>query len=238
MVTFEISGGVDPLLTAHLERDDSIMAESNAMVAMDTTLSLVGKARGGMMESLSRKFLNDESFFQQRIRAEDGPGDVTLAPNIPGDVRILDVGYAQYCLSDGCWLASTAAVNLHTKTQSIGRALFGNSGGLFILTTEGRGQVAVSGFGSMKEIEVKPGHPVIVDNGHVVAWDTSLAYELSLSTGKSGLLGKAVNSQLTGEGIVIRFSGRGKVLICSRNRRCFLDWIYAEMPIENDGKKK
>ena len=232
MVRFEVSGSIDPLLTADLEEEDVILAESNAMVAMDMTLSLEGKARGGVMQSFARKYLNDETFFLQKIRAQEGPGRVLLAPNIPGDIRLLDVGDAQYFLSDGSYLASTAAVSIRTKTQSIGRALLGGSGGLFIMQTEGRGRIAVSGFGSMAEIEVRPGHPVIVDNGHVVAWDSSLAYELSLSTGQTGFFGKVVNSQTTGEGVVIRFSGRGKVLVCSRNRSSFLDWVYSKFPAE------
>ena len=35
MVRFDISGGIDPLLNATLEKGDAILAESNAMVAMD-----------------------------------------------------------------------------------------------------------------------------------------------------------------------------------------------------------
>lgn len=232
MVRFEITGSVDPLLRAELEPEDLILAESNAMVAMDAALTLEGRARDGVMQSLARKCLNDETFFLQKIRAGSRGGSVLLAPNIPGDIRILDVGEAQYMLSDGSYLASTAAVSVKTKTQSIGRALLGGSGGLFIMETEGRGRVAVSGFGSMAEVEVRPGRPVIVDNGHVVAWDASLAYELSLGTGASGFLGKVVNSQTTGEGVVIRFTGQGRVLVCSRNRRSFLDWVYAAFPAE------
>ncbi|HRY15740.1 MAG TPA: TIGR00266 family protein, partial [Candidatus Competibacteraceae bacterium] len=29
----------------------------------------------------------------------------------------------------------------------------------------------------------------------------------------------------SGEGVVLRFSGRGKVVICSRNRNAFSAWI-------------
>ncbi|EJX02504.1 protein containing DUF124, partial [gut metagenome] len=66
MVRFDITGGVDPLLCATLEKGDSVLAESNAMVAMDATLSLKGRAKGGLMGSIARKFLNDESFFSNR----------------------------------------------------------------------------------------------------------------------------------------------------------------------------
>ena len=225
MVRFDITGGVDPLLCVSLDEGDKVLAESNAMVAMDATLSLKGRVKGGIMGSLARKFLNDETFFQQNIEADKGPGEVLLAPNIPGDVRLLDVGERQYILTDGSFLAATPDVSLTTKSQGLGRAILGDSGGFFVMGTEGEGKIAVSGFGSLREIEVTPEKPVFVDNGHVVAWDTSLEYELSLNTGRTGLLGKLVNSQTTGEGIVLRFRGSGRVLVCSRNKGGFIDWI-------------
>ncbi len=232
MAAFEITGGVDPLLTVKLEKGEAILAESNAMVAMDSVLSLKGKTRGGIMASLARKFMNDESFFQQRIEADDEPGTVLLAPNLPGDVCILDVGPVQYLLSDGSFLACTEGVSLATKSQGLGRALLGNSGGFFVMGTEGSGRIAVSGFGSIREIEVTPDRPVTVDNGHLVAWDKNLSYDLSLNTGKHSILGKLVNSQTTGEGIVLKFRGSGKILVCSRNKDGFLDWIMGNIRMQ------
>ena len=170
MAAFEITGGIDPLLAVTLEKGEAILAESNAMVAMDTALSLKGKTRGGLMGSIARKFMNDETFFQQRIEADDQAGTVLLAPNLPGDVRILDVGPAQYLLSDGAFLACTEGVELSTKSQGIGRALLGDSGGFFVMGTEGSGRIAVSGFGSIRELDVTPERPITVDNGHLVAF--------------------------------------------------------------------
>ena len=230
MAAFEITGGIDPLLAVTLEKGEAILAESNAMVAMDTALSLKGKTRGGLMGSIARKFMNDETFFQQRIEADDQAGTVLLAPNLPGDVRILDVGPAQYLLSDGAFLACTEGVELSTKSQGIGRALLGDSGGFFVMGTEGSGRIAVSGFGSIRELDVTPERPITVDNGHLVAWNARLSYDLSINTGKSGFLGKLVNSQTTGEGVVLKFRGTGKVLVCSRNKGGFLDWILGNMP--------
>mgnify|MGYP001146984595 CR=1 FL=1 len=185
MAAFEITGGIDPLLAVTLEKGEAILAESNAMVAMDTALSLKGKTRGGLMGSIARKFMNDETFFQQRIEADDQAGTVLLAPNLPGDVRILDVGPAQYLLSDGAFLACTEGVELSTKSQGIGRALLGDSGGFFVMGTEGSGRIAVSGFGSIRELDVTPERPITVDNGHLVAWNARLSYDLSINTASS-----------------------------------------------------
>lgn len=155
-----------------------------------------------------------------------------LAPNLPGDVRILDIGASQYLLTDGAFLASTEDVALETRSQGIGRALLGNSGGLFIMGTKGQGQLAVSGFGSIRELEVTPDRPITIDNGHLVAWESTLDYELSLNTARSGFFGKLVHSQTTGEGIVLKFRGHGRVIVCSRNKGGFLDWILGNMPTQ------
>ena len=140
MAQFDISGSVDPLLSVTLNKGESLFAESNAMVAMDGTLSLSGRTKGGFFKSLARKFLNDETFFQQKITAEDEGGHVLL----------------------------------------------GNSGGLFVMATEGEGRVAVSGFGSVRRIDIADGQKLIVDNGHLLAWEKSLDYELSINTPARG----------------------------------------------------
>jgi uncharacterized protein (AIM24 family) len=78
----------------------------------------------------------------------------------------------------------------------------------------------------MSQIDVEPGKEIVIDNSHVVAWDSGLRYELSVATKPSGgLLGSLVNSVTSGEGVVLRFSGQGKVLICSRNRDAFVSWL-------------
>lgn len=238
MVHFEVTGGVDPLLTAHMQKGDKVLAEANAMVAMQDGLSLKGRSRGGLFKSLARKILNDETFFQLFIEADEADGDVLLAPKIPGDIMILDIGERQYMLSDGAFLASTDTVSLDVKSQGIGRALLGDSGGFFVMSTSGAGQVAVSGFGSIQELEVKLGHKLLVDNGHLVAWDASLDYELTINSSRSGLLGKLVNSQLTGEGILLKFKGEGKVYVCSRNKGGFIDWIFGERPTDKAAKNE
>lgn len=238
MPRFETDGSIDPILRVTLEPGETICAESNSMVAMDRSLSLKGSTRGGFFKSLARKVLNDENFFQQVVEAGDRPGEILLAPNLPGDVRLLDVGERQYMLSDGAFLASSSGVELETKSQGIGRALLGDSGGFFVMKTQGQGTVAVSGFGSVREIRVTRDRPMTVDNGHVVAWDASLDYELTINSSKSGLMGKLLHSQLSGEGVMLKFKGDGVVLVCSRNKGGFLDWVFSKMPTEKAVKNE
>lgn len=225
MPTFTITGDIDPFLHVSLRKGEKIYCESNAMVMMEATLDLQGRMTGGLGRALMRRLTSGESFFQQHIEAVRGDGDCLLSPMLPGAMQMLEVGPRRYTLNDGAFVAATSEMELKTRTQSLGNALFAQSGGFFVLEAGGQGQLAVSGFGSIFVLDVEPGKDVIIDNAHVVAWDSSLRYEISVTTGNSsGLLGNLVNSVTSGEGIVLRFSGAGKVLICSRNRDAFLAW--------------
>ena len=224
MPVFTVTGDVDPFLHVSLQQGEKVICESNAMVMMEATLDLKGKMTGGIGGAIMRRLANDESFFQQHIEAVRGAGDCLLSPTLPGAMQVIECGPRQYLLNDGAFVAAAAGVALNVRTQNLGNALFAQSGGFFITETSGTGQVVVSGFGSMSTLEVQPGRDVVIDNAHVVAWDSSLRYEISVTTGGGGFLSNLVNSQISGEGVVLRFSGQGKVLVCSRNRDAFLAW--------------
>jgi len=226
MPTFTVTGDVDPFLHVSMRQGEKIYCESNAMVMMESALELKGRMQGGLGAALMRTFANGESFFQQHIEAVKGDGDCLLSPTLPGAMQVVDVGQRQYLISDGAFVAATSGVDLKVRTQNIGNALFGQSGGFFITETTGSGQLVVSGFGSMSQLEVTPGNDIVIDNAHVVCWDSNLRYEISVTTnGSGGFLGNLVNSVTSGEGMVLRFSGAGKVLVCSRNRETFVAWL-------------
>lgn len=225
MPVFTVTGDVDPFLHVAMRRGEMIYCESDAMVMMESTLELKGKMRGGLGAALMRTFANGESFFQQHIEATGGDGDCLLSPVLPGAMQVIDCGPRQYLLSDGAFVAASSSIDLRVRTQSLGNALFAQSGGFFVTETAGSGQVVVSGFGSMSVLDVEPGKDVIIDNSHVVCWDSGLRYEISMTTNRSsGFLGNLVNSQVSGEALVLRFSGQGKVYVCSRNRQAFQRW--------------
>jgi uncharacterized protein (TIGR00266 family) len=222
---FSINGDNDPFLHVALARGESIYCESNAMVMMDATLDLKGKVKGGFGSALMRSFANGESFFQQQIEAVRGGGNCLLASTMPGAMQVLEVGARQYLLADGAFVAATSGVELKVRSQGARNAVFGRTGGEYVTETGGSGQVVVAGFGVLHMVEVTGGKDVVIDNGHVVCWDSALRYEVSITTGgDGGLLSKLVNSQTSGEGAVLRFMGTGKVMVCSRNRGAFQAW--------------
>ena len=234
MPIFTVTGDVDPFLHVSRRKGETIFCESDAMVMMEAPLDLTGSMQGGLVRAAMRRLANGESFFQQRIEAKRGDGDCLLAPNMPGGMQVLDVGARQYRMSDGAYVAATERIEVNARMQSLGNALFGGTGGFFIGETQGDGQVVVGGFGSLFTLDVAPGKDIVIDNGHVVAWDSTLRYEIAASTSQSqGLLRNLTNSVTSGEGVVLRFSGQGQVIVCSRNRQSFLAWLAEKLNVRS-----
>ncbi len=225
MADFTVLGDVDPFLHVSLRQGERIYAESDAMVMMESNLEMQGRANGGLINSLARRLVNDESFFQQEIVATRGAGDCLLSPVLPGSIQILDLREGRYTITDGAFVAAEKTVELRVRMQGLSNALFAQTGGLFVMEASGHGKLAVSGFGAIYAINVERGKDVIIDNAHVVAWDSTLTCGISATGLRAGLLSGLISSATTGEGLVLKFSGQGKVVLSSRNRDSYVQWL-------------
>ncbi|MBF0427327.1 MAG: TIGR00266 family protein [Magnetococcales bacterium] len=231
MAEFTITGEVDPFLHVSLQQGESILAESNAMVMMEETLILDGSlGNQGIFGALVRRMANEESIFQQKITAQNGPGDLLLAAPFPGGMHVFNVGDKQFYLADGAFLACTDGVAIKSVMQNLGHAMFGGTGGFLIQQSTGKGKLAVSAFGSVFLLDVKPGQPLTIDNEHVVAWDTNLTYEITTPNSGRGFLGGMVSAATSGESLVLRFSGQGQILLASRNKKTLISWLTENLP--------
>jgi uncharacterized protein (TIGR00266 family) len=225
MAQLTVTGDIDPLLHISLTKGESIYCESGAMVMMEKNLELKGSARGGFGSAIMRKISNGESFFQQTIEAKQGDGDCLLAANLPGAIQLLEIGNKQYTLGDGAFLAATSNVELKVRTQSLGNAMFGNGSGFFVSETSGSGKIAISGFGSIFKLDVKPGEDIVVDNNHVICWQSTVNASVEVSTKSGGIISNLINSVKSGEGVILRFKGEGEIYISSKNQSSFMGWI-------------
>jgi uncharacterized protein (TIGR00266 family) len=213
-----IHGEAFPLVRYNLDRGEKLKAESDAMVAMSATIDVTGGAEGGILRGLTR-MLSGEKFFFQYLEAKRGPGEVLLAHAWPGGIMDveLDGTYGLVTQKDG-FLAATEGIEVNTTTQSLSRGLFSGEG-FFILKISGRGVVFVSSYGAIHTIQVPAGEQVIVDNGHLVAWPDYMRYTVEKAS--NGW----INSWMSGECLVCRFTGPGVILIQTRNPSGFKGWV-------------
>jgi uncharacterized protein (TIGR00266 family) len=188
-----------------LQAGESVMAETGAMVGMTPNVQMQTQA-GGLGKSLMR-MLGGESFFRNTFTAQGGNGEVLFAPPLCGDLAVLDVGHQQWSITQSCFVASSPTVDIETTGGGF-KGLFSGAG-LFTLKTSGYGQVIVGSFGALEQVMVDGS--MVIDTGHLVAWDANLQY----TVGKSG--GGWIASFLSGEGLVCHFQGRGMLYLQSRN---------------------
>lgn len=207
-----------PVVKCHLNKGEQIKAESDAMIAMSSTMEVSGGTEGGIMKGLGR-MLAGESFFFQYLKASRGDGEVIFGHAYPGSIVAieLDGTYGLRVQKDG-FLASTQGIQVSTKAQNITKGLFSGEG-LFILEVSGKGTVFLSSYGSVHEIELEAGEEYIVDNGHLVAWPQNMQYKIEQASKSLG------HSIMSGECLVCRFRGPGKVLIQTRNPKGFRNWL-------------
>jgi uncharacterized protein (TIGR00266 family) len=196
--------GAFALLEVHLRHGQTVKAQSDAMVAMDATVDVEGKVEGGLLGGLGR-MLSGESFFFQTLRATRGAGVVHLAPAQPGDLLPIQLnGTTAYVLQKDGFLAASEGLEISTTAQNLARGLFSGEG-FFILKARGRGILFAESYGAIHELDVSSGEEILVDNGHLVAWPETMDY--SLEKASRGW----ISSFTSGEGLVCRFRGPGKV---------------------------
>lgn len=212
---YQIVGDSDcPLAEISLDAGQTASVERGAMVYMrnvDLSASTNSKSSGlgGLVRAVARSAVSNESVFITTATGTANGATIGIAPSTPGKISVLHCGAAQYRLNDHAYLASDASVTYNMVRQKAGGAIFGGTGGFFVMETQGEGDVLVSAFGDLIELDVTPEAPITIDNEHVVAWDASLNYRIEVASGTFGFM--------TGEGLVNKFSGTGKVLIQSRN---------------------
>ena len=209
----------------HLEPGEEFTSESGAMyrasanVGIDVTTRSFGK--GGVLGGLKR-VLAKESFFLSTYRVHDAnPGEVALAPVHVGSVRQIDVAPdTPWICTGGSYLGSGPGLRIETEFQGLKGLFTGES--ISFVRVSGSGPLLVSAFGRIVEHDVEG--ELVVDTGHVVAFTEGLDYSIS----KVG--GSWIQSWLAGEGIVLRFSGLGKLLVQSHNPSEFGGLLGPQLP--------
>ena len=202
------------LMTANLGPGESIKVEPGAMVAQSPDLNIeTGRAsKGSLIGGFLKSVVGGESFFINTYTAGPSGGWISMAPSSPGDICTFDLGPGKdMYMQGGAFMACSPNVQYDTKFQGA-KALFSREGAFFLraYSEGGPGQVFYCSYGAIKEIEVTPNTPIVVDNGHLVAFTNGVSYEAQKAgSWKTTIFG--------GEAIVLRLSGSGKVWIQTRN---------------------
>jgi uncharacterized protein (TIGR00266 family) len=209
------------MAVVRLDGHESIRVEAGAMVSMSDGVTLETKAAGGILSSLKRSLLGGESFFMNEYQAPAQGGVITLAPALPGDMVMLDARPGEALLvQSGSFVASSSGVEVDTKFG--GAKTFFASEGLFLLKCSGEGQLLLSSYGAIHDLQLAPGERYTVDTGHLVAFGETLGFSVRAVGGLKSTL-------FSGEGLVVDLTGPGRVLMQTRSSDAFLSWLMPQV---------
>jgi uncharacterized protein (TIGR00266 family) len=200
---------------------ETVRAESGAMMATSDGVEVQAQMQGGLMKSLKRSVLGGESLFVTTFTAPAQGGWVDAAANLPGDLIVRDVSSRPWNLSRGSFLCSESGVEIDTKWGGFGN-LTGGEGG-FLIHASGSGQVVASCYGALDTVTLGAGERLVVDSGHMVAFEDGVEMTTRRVAG-------TMASLKSGEGLVLEFTGPGEVLVQSRNPGALITWLTQVLP--------
>ncbi len=196
---------------------EQMLVESAAMVAKDSAVDMKTQMQGGLLGAAKRKLLGGESIFQNTFTANAPGQQLWLAPGPEGDVEVVEMdGQTPVYLSSGAFLASAPTVQLDTKWH--GAKGFFSGAGLFLLMAQGTGPLFFCAYGGIHPIDVGP-EGYVVDTTHIVGFTGGLNYQVQKVGGLKSLF-------FSGEGLVCRFTGSGRLWISTRNPSGLVSFLH------------
>lgn len=198
-----------------LEPGESITAEASSMSTMDADLDMEARFNGGFFPGLLKKFLGGESLFVNVFTNKtQRPRTVTLVQATPGDMMERQMSGGSFCLQPGAYICSTPGISLGVEWAGI-RSFLAREG-LFKLKVGGTGTVWFGAYGGLMEREIDG--EFIVDSSHLVGYEPGIKLKLQLAGG-------LFSSFFSGEGVVTRLEGKGKIITQSRSLTGLAAWL-------------
>lgn len=220
---YEIIGQTVPAVEVTLSAGESMFTQSGGMVWQTEGIKMTTNARGGLAKSLGRMFTG-ESIFMANYTAEAEGAKIAFGSTVPGCVVPVDISQGEMIVQKGAFLCAQQSVDLKaTFTKKFSAGLFGDEG--FILQRLfGSGMAFIEVDGDKVERILAPGEVLKVDTGNVVAFDTSVSYDIETVKGLGNIF-------LGGEGLFLtKLTGPGRVILQTQNFNDFAGRVISMMP--------
>lgn len=196
---------------------DKIIAEADAMASMSSTVDIKTKWSGGASKAILRRVFGGESMFVN-IFSTESEGEVVLTQPFPGDIECLELKGNTVYLQPGAFLACEPGVKLGMGWAGV-RMLIAREG-LFRLKVSGTGRVWFGAYGGIFSREIEDEY--VVDSGHLVAYEPSIGIRV-------GMAGGLFSSLFSGEGLVTKVTGPGRIYMQSRSFGGLAAWTNSHL---------
>lgn len=209
-MNYEIIGNTVPAVEVTLNAGESMFTQSGGMIWQTQGITMTTNARGGLGRSLGRMFTG-ESIFMANYTSTVNGAKIAFGATCPGTIVPFDISRSELIVQKGAFLCAEQTVDLKaTFTKKFTSGLFGGEG--FILQRlYGSGMAFLEVDGDMVERTLAPGEVIKVDTGNVVAFETSVSYDVETVKGLGNIF-------FGGEGLFLtRLTGPGRVILQTQN---------------------
>ena len=201
----------------HLKAGDELIAEADAMASMSPSLTMKTRWNGGVLKGIARRIFGSESMFVN-VFSTESEGELVLTQPFPGDIECIELKDSTFFLQPGAFIACDPGVKLGLGWAGFRMLLAGE--GLFRLKVSGEGRIWFGAYGGIFAREVDSEY--IVDSGHLVAYEPSIGIRI-------GLAGGIFSSFFSGEGLITRVTGPGRIYMQSRSFSGLAAWVNSHL---------
>ena len=222
-MNYQLIGETVPAVELTLNAGESVFSQSGGMIWQTNGINMSTNARGGLGRSLGRMFTG-ESIFMANFTAQANGAKIAFGATCPGTIVPVDISRGELIVQKGSFLCAEQSVDIKaTFTKKLSAGLFGGEG--FILQRLfGSGMAFLEVDGDRVDRVLAPGETLKVDTGNVVAFETSVSYDIEMVKGLGNIF-------FGGEGLFLtRLTGPGRVILQTQNFNDFAMRVATRIP--------
>ncbi len=187
-----IQGTTMPVLDVQLEPNESVFSESGELSWMTASIQMTTHTQmggGGGLFGVLKRVAGGGSLFMTEYRAAQAAGVVSFATKVPGYIVPVEVNSgAEYMVHRHGFLCATPQVTIGVGfQQSLGAGIFGGDGFL-LQKVGGLGTAWLELSGELIVKNLAPGELLRVHPGHVGAFQSSVAFQITTVPGIKNMI--------------------------------------------------
>ena len=231
VIDYQIFGDDLQLVEVELDQGEGVRAEAGTMTYMEDGIEMQTGMQGGLFSGFKRMVTGESFFITTFMNTDQRKRHVAFAAPYPGKIVAFDLDQFNgqvLCQKDSFLCAARGTEIEVAFTKRLGAGFFGGEG--FILQKlTGNGMVFVHAGGTIIEKDLAAGETLRVDTGCLVAFATTVDYDIQFVGGfKNALFG--------GEGLFLaKMTGPGKVYLQSLPFSRLVDRIKRGMTFTQSG---
>jgi uncharacterized protein (TIGR00266 family) len=174
---YTITGSNLQIANIELKSGEIINAEAGAMIYKSGNVKIEVETKG--IGKALKRVLVGETLFLTKFTSVGGRGLIGTAGKVPGKIKPFKLKANEEIIAEkGAYLSSESSVNIGVKiVKKIGAGLFGGEG-ILLQKIKGPGTVLLHAAGDLIEYNLEAGERIDVDTEHIVAFDTSIDYDI------------------------------------------------------------